>query len=84
MITANNLNTKEQKFVKLDEFLIKKQIKEIDDYIKSQRKAGKKAIDCTQGLKDLLKKNRDDLIRKGIDSNYLAYVIAWEYTRRGL
>jgi hypothetical protein len=65
------------KTASMDEILTKEQIKEVDEYVKTQRKAGVQPIDTEfiQGLKKLLDKYRDELVLKGVDSDYLAYAL---------
>ena len=61
----------------MKEILTKEQIKEVDEYVMAQRKAGVQPIDTefSQGLKKLSGKYRDELVLKGVDSDYLAYAL---------
>lgn len=65
------------KTTSMDEILTREQIKEVDEYIKTQHKAGVQPIDTEfiQGLKKLLGKYRDELNLKGVDSDYIAYAL---------
>lgn len=65
------------KTASLTEILTKEQIKEVDEYVKTQHKAGVQPIDTEfiQGLKKILGKYRDELVLKGVDSDYLAYAL---------
>lgn len=73
-----------QNKARLDDFLTKKQIKEVTDYISQQVKNGLRATDTQviTGLKEILRKYRNELIIKEIDSDYLAYAIAFDASKR--
>lgn len=64
----------------ITDILNEKQIKDVMDYINNEAKSGRKATDTQviKGLKEILSKWKDELILKGIDSDYLAYAIAFE------
>ncbi len=72
------------KHIRLEDFLTKKQIKEVTDFINQMKKIGLTAIDTQVivGLKEILRKYRNELLKKEIDSDYLAYVIAFEFSKR--
>lgn len=65
------------KTTSMDEVLTKEQFKEVDEYVKIQHKAGVQPTDTEfiQGLKELLGKYRDELVLKGVESDYLAYAL---------
>ncbi len=65
--------------------LSKKQIKELEEYFQAQKKSGFKPTDTatTKGLKAITKKWKEELLEKGIDSDYLAYVLSYIYSKTG-
>lgn len=69
--------------VSVGNILTKEQQKEIEDFVKAKNKAKKKIIDCITELKKITGKWRQELLEKGMDSDFLAYTLASEYTMRG-
>ncbi len=68
------------KIVTIGDILTESQIKEVKEYIDRQYTAGHRANETmvVAGLKEILGKWKKELAKKGIDSNYLAYAIAYE------
>jgi hypothetical protein len=70
--------------IRIENILTKKQIKEVTDYINKQAKAGYRVTDTQviTGLKEILHKWQDELVIKDIDSDFLAYAIVYESSKR--
>jgi len=72
------------KFLSMKEIFTRPQARELIKFLKDRKNAKRNPMDMTGDFKTMFRKWEDDLMKKGILPDYLAYAFAYQLQRAGL